>query len=212
MAFCPAPIGRGVQAWDDRQPNWLGVKQLTDCLSRIQHVLQKGTAKVDLAIYRHSYQEVLDCFHPEKLLQTSTLEQLGYSYDFISPSHLSDFDVSYDGEGIFSNGPGYRALIFNEQTHLPLPVWKKLMALSKQELPIIFCGGIPRNGAFFGETPNVAEIEELLKSEHVFVCEEIEQIPELLSSLHILPRVAYREPTKVLNAYRKAEEADYVYF
>ena len=57
-------VGGCANARDDRQPNWLGMRQLTDCLGRIQHVLQKGKALVDLAIYRHSYQEILDSFHP----------------------------------------------------------------------------------------------------------------------------------------------------
>lgn len=87
-----------------------------------------------------------------------------------------------------------------------------MTVLAKQGLPIIFCGGVPRRGTFFGETPNEAEIEELLHGKRVVVCHDIDQIPDILAHLQLRPRVAYRGATKVLNVYRKAEDADYVYF
>ena len=188
------------------------MKQLTDALAKIQHVLQKGNQLVDLAIYRHSYQENLDVCGAEKQFNSSNLEQLGYSYDFVSPAHFIDQDTSFDGKYIFSDGPCYKAIIFDNQFDLPHPFAKKLAELGKQGLPIIFVGDMPSEASFFGEDSINDYINELKACKNVFYCDNIEQLPEVLKQISVLPYVAYDEPQKILNVYRKTENTDYVYF
>ena len=64
-----------------------------DCIQiqnfRNQMILRQGTPKVDLAVYHHSYYETIDFWGPDKVLDTTDLEQNGCSYDFIDPSILS---------------------------------------------------------------------------------------------------------------------------
>lgn len=204
-------VGGWSNSWDDRQPNWFGMRQLTDSLGRMQYVLQKGKPKVDLAIYRHCYQEKLDICDVQKLFNSSVLEQSGYSYDFLSPSHFTNFDVDYDGKSIFSDGPGYKAVIFNEQKDLPISVVKKLVSLSEQGLPIIFCGSLPCDGAFFGESEIGTDIKRLLENKNVRVCDSAENLPQILKDLNVLPDVSYRGTTKVLNTHRRADGEDYIY-
>lgn len=204
-------IGGWSNSWDDRQPNWYGMRQLTDTLSRIQQVLQEGKQLVDLAIYRHSYQETLDVCGAEKAFKSTCLEQLGYSYDFLSPAHFTD-SVKFNGKGLFSDGPCYKALIFNNQKHLPENFAKILVELAKQGLAIIFVGEVPSEPTFFGENSIIEQMANLKTYKNVGFCDGLEDLPSLLKEMSITPYVSYDKPQKVLNVYRKTESKDYVYF
>ena len=62
----------------------------TDFLARNQFILRQGTGRIDLAVYRQSYEEIIDFNHAVKLYDDDgLLEQNGYTYDFISPSALA---------------------------------------------------------------------------------------------------------------------------
>lgn len=199
-------------SWDDRQPNWNGMSQLADSIGRMQYILKKGKPAIDLAIYHHSYLEVIDMGGAQKVFKSSHLEQLGYSYDFISPSHLTDFDVEFDGKCIFKNGPEYKALIFNEQNDLPYDAAKKVLSLAKSGLPIVFCNGVPSKPSFFGDNDIEGIMEEILSCKNVCTCTNIEEISEILKELNITPFASYENKTKVINIRRKTDDADYIYF
>ena len=210
------PMGRVnafANSWDDRQPNWNGMKQLTDYITRCQYTLQTGKTKVDLAVYRHSYFDVLDCYDDcEKIFQSTVLEQLGYSYDFISPFHLTECPVEYDGKGIFSDGPAYKALVIHDEKDLPVAVVKRLLELTKQGLPVIICGGVPNESTFFGEEEISNLMGELLQRTNVCVCDCEEQIPAMLEALKVTADASYPETAKVLNLHHQDEDMDLFYF
>lgn len=200
-------------SWDDRQPNWNGMNQLTDYMARCQYVLQTGETKVDLAVYRHSYFDVLDCCDGcEKIFPSTVLEQLGYSYDFISPFHLTEDSAEYDGKGIFSRGPGYKALVINQEKDLPTAVVKKLLELTEKGFPVVICGGVPGETTFFGEEEITGLMAELTERPSVVLCDSMEQIPAALKTLKVTADAAYTKPEKVLNLHHKDGDTDLFYF
>jgi len=205
-------LGGWSNSWDDRQPNWNTIRQLNTYLARCQYILRKGQQKVELAIYHHSYMETIDCLGARKLFDSVILEQQGYSYDFISPVHLLEDGIELDGNCIFPKGPAYKALIIYRQKLLPAEVIGKLLRLAKNGFPIVFCEGIPKEAAFFGNGDIRENMEKLLLQKNVRVCNAAEQLPAILRELGAEPDVSYEKTTKVLNVHRRAEEADYVYF
>ncbi len=203
-------IGGWSNSWDDRQPNYYGLSQLNDALSRMQQVLQEGRQEVDLAIYRHSYQETLDVCGAEKYLKSTCLESSGYSYDFVSPTHFLD-GADFDG-GLFPEGPNYKALIFNNQIDLPHAFSKKLLELSEKGLPIVFVGKTPSQVTFFGEDAIDDFISKIKMHKNVHFCDDIEDLPALLKEISVMPFVSYEKPQKVLNVHRTTEDKEYIYF
>lgn len=199
-------------SWGERQPNWIHAKQYTDFIARNQFILRQGIAKVDLAIYAHRYFEVLDDKGPEKIYEDSILEQSGYTYDFVSPVHFNLLDAEVTNGRLNENGPAYKAIILNNQEHLPLHMAEKLLEYSKKNYPIIMIGKMPDQPSFLTHGSITTIIEELLKQKSVRQVNDIEEVPLALREMNILPDVLYDGRKKILNVHRKTEKEDVYYF
>lgn len=96
-----------------RIPSWQYCRAANDTITRQQTFLQYGTAKVDLAVYHHSYYE--NNLAPDYSME-DMLETHGYSLDYLSPSLMQPELEVKDGM-LLPNGPGYRGiLLLNQQT------------------------------------------------------------------------------------------------
>ncbi|MBE6542582.1 MAG: hypothetical protein E7672_09105 [Ruminococcaceae bacterium] len=198
--------------WNERQPNWLAMDQVTDYLARVQYFLQCGTPKIDLAVYRHSYFETIDFNGPEKIINTSLLEQAGFTYDFLSPSHFTDYEVEFDGNALFPNGPAYKALIINDQTDLPYDFATKLDRLTDDGLSVVFCGKIPADSAFFNEDGIDQIVQKMMSKDNVHFCDDIDKLPDFLKTIGILPDAMNAGYVPVLNLRRSMKNMEGFYF
>ena len=199
--------------WDERQPNWNEMPQMAAFMGRVHTILQAGRAKVDLAVYRHYYVDRLDCCPDAcKILDSVALEQAGYGYDFLSPNYLTDEMPALENGRLFPEGPAYKALVFNNQTALPGKVVSRLVELADKGFPIVFCGELPRESAFFGEGCACEEMGVLLSSPAVSLCPSLDMLPDHLISRGILADASYPQGTKVLAHHRLDGDTDYFYF
>lgn len=136
--------------WGNRQPIFEHSRIMTDYISRLQFVLRQGKPKVDLAIYRHEY----DGVNYSMEVESSLLQQAGYTYDYISPVLLQLENATVrivDGEPVLdSKGAAYKALVvdqlMNRETKqmegpkVNIEVMEKFIHLASEGLPIIWVG------------------------------------------------------------------------
>ena len=205
-------VGGCANSWDERQPNWNEMPRMAAFMGRVHTILSAGRAKVDLAVYHHSYMERLDCCGAEKILDSVALEQAGYSYDFLSPNYLTDEFPALAAGRLFPEGPAYKAIVFNNQTALPGKVVSRLVELANAGFPIVFCGETPRESAFFGEGCACEEMGVLLSSPAVSLCPSPDLLPDHLIARGVVADASYPQGTKVLAHHRLDGDTDYFYF
>lgn len=200
-------------SWGERQPNWTDARSYTDFIARNQYLLRQGEAKVDLAIYDHSYYENIDFVGCQKIYEDNgLLEQNGYTYDFVSPASLDLENATVTNGRLDYDGPAYQALILNYQEDLPEKTAKRFLEYAKNGLPIIIVGDLPSQNAFYQESDINPIISELMQQTNVRQVASVDQVYQVLQELQITPAAAYSQQTKLLNVHRQDEDKDIYYF
>lgn len=190
--------------WGDRQTYWPEVNKFANFIARNQSVLQNGTPKLDLAVYKsqraygYGYTRLLD---------------YGYSYDVISNPHLSLPEAVVSGGVLCPNGPAYQAVLVVDQYMLPVDAAKKLLELSQQGLPVVFVGNEPAvsNGAFTDNGPIVEILAQLKTAATVSFVATLEDAVKALKASGIMPRAAYTQE-KVESICRQDQSGSYYFF
>lgn len=190
--------------WGDRQPYWHEVKKLSSYIARTQAVLQGGTPRMDLAVYKGQraygwgYTELLD--H-------------GYSYDVISNPHLFLPEAAVKNGVLCPDGPQYQALLVVEQEMIPENAANKLLEMAKQGLPVLFVGNTPKisTGAFTDNQAVLDALEEMKGLPSVSFVENLSEAVEALKNRKIQARAAYTCP-KVETICRQDESGTYYFF
>ena len=199
--------------WGPTQPNWLHARLYTNFLARNQMILREGTARIDLAVYHHCYEETIDFNGAKKLYDDGgLLEQSGYSYDFISPAAFALDSVFVSDGQLAKEQAGYQALIFDHADALPAEAARHLLSFAKDGLPIIFIGGYPLKPAFYLESEITPMIDELKGLPNVRLVENCQEVKTALEELQVFPRARYRERANILTTCRHTEEGNYFYF
>lgn len=197
-------------SWGERQPNWKYASTYLDYLSRSQLTLRQGTPRIDVAVYHHSYYETIDFWGPDKILQTDSLEQNGYSYDFISPSTLNLDNMTVENGILDHEGAGYRALIFDNESDISYKTAKKILEYAKNGLTIIFVGTTPNDESYTNDKDISSIMKKILKQKTVIQIENIEEIVSTLKDANIIPDASYNNQT-LLTTHRNSHIADYYY-
>ncbi len=173
--------------WGDRQAYWENVDKYAGFIARTQAVLQGGTSRMDLAVYKgqraygYGYTRLMDS---------------GYSYDVISNPHLM-LDSAVVRDGIFCpDGPCYRALLVVDQEMLPAASALRLKDLASAGLPLIFVGKRPAkaNNAFVDDSAVTKVMAEMADLPTVHFCDTLDAAVETLHALGISPRCSYEAP------------------
>lgn len=223
----PMPHGNGNMVWpgfrpqpnvgDNLQSNRPTMGYLQDYsryIARTQMMLRTGEAKLDAAIYYHSYNN--DRWDFDAFLHDDSLERAGYSYEFLDPSFF-DLPNAIVKNGVFApNGPGYRAFLFLEQQELPVQAAEKLLIYAKAKLPMVFAGKLPLRSAY--HSPNAQEddrriqkiVRQLLELPNVVQVAAPSDWPTALNQLGITPSLQ-PNGASLLYAHRAAENADYYF-
>lgn len=112
-------------SWNDKHfPEWANWPSLTDYWARGTVVLETGTPRTDIAIYRDGFLTTaargvrdtsVDATVPPQLADTETLENAGFTVQFIDPVGLAEDGAVGDDGTLFPEGPAYRGLIVDER-------------------------------------------------------------------------------------------------
>lgn len=209
-----APFGSVFsEAWGPRQPSWRHMADVSAHLTRSQFVLRAGRPRVDLAIYRHTYWESADARYPVD----PALGNAGYSYDFIGPM-LLELPMATVSEGrLAEEGPGYGALVLNDERSVPPSVARRILALAKAGLPVIVVGEPPRRSPFFHDQAGAdAAVQQamaaLVALPGTRTVAKPADVPAALAALGVPPAVGYSQPADLATVRRADGDTEYFHF
>ncbi len=212
-----------------RQPAYVHYKDWTKMVARYQMLLRMGKPRMDLGIVRLDYNynnaimfEGMMAGSEERYYeslgmrggqafywQDLSLQNAGYTYDYFAPQILEEAFVDTDGRVLLPDGPGYQALIFYQEV-LPVETAKKLLALAKKGLPILFVNGCkekirPGVEVTYGQAASKTPFHDGKDEELAAIVAEIKTLPnvrtldaqgealEALKDLGVAPRAAFAE-------------------
>ncbi|SPO03179.1 uncharacterized protein DNG_05861 [Cephalotrichum gorgonifer] len=196
--------------WSKRQPGWQHMNSIMDYIGRNQYLLSRGVPKVDLAFYLYAAP-----WPAQEAYSSPNLQNLGYTYDYLSGENLQSQDAAAEDGVISPNGPGYKALIISGQQTITVEAVEAIIGLSKAGVPIIIVGEAPSQ-SFPATQENLdameAAMSRLLSRPHVHSVDSAEGLPSLLESINVLPRAGLSCSSSVVSSvWRSDGEVDYLF-
>jgi len=190
--------------WDDLQTE-------TDYMSRIQAVLQNGTAQIDLAVLVDKE----STFDFESGNRFQNLLDEGYSYNLISESTIEN-ENAYTKDGrLAPEGPAYKALILDRIATLDVESMEKVIEYAQEGLPIIAydCSVSKVYGSNVEEDTVLGEkFAELLTFDNVVVADSLEAIDKALEDLSVMPYAQYETSQLETTMYTDSADGSNYYY
>lgn len=211
-AFYPLGTVDFAEAWGPRQPTWAHVNGIGSYMGRTQAVLQNGTSRVDVAIYRQEFDPAGAPFFADQ-----GLARAGFSYGFMSHGVLDLPSATVKSRRLAPNGPAYQALVLNNQSSIPLETAQKILGYAQAGLPIVVVGTTPVStpGYFDAVAQDAAlkaVIAKLLAQPGVRRVATEAGVPGALQAVGVRPAAENTQPADILNVHRADGAADYFYF
>ncbi|MFJ9121422.1 glycosyl hydrolase [Streptomyces sp. NPDC102394] len=207
------------ESWGPRQPTWNHIEDISGYLGRVHRVLQAGTARADVAVFRQTGYTATGI---GASWFTSTGIPRGWTHQFLSGPLLDLPGATVSDGRLAPDGPAYKALFvegdffYGSTPTLALADARKLLALARQGLPVVLLGafdqaltpGVPGDG----ETAQLQDvIDALLAVPHVTRITDKTAVGDALTGLGVSPDVRYATSSTLLNAHRATAEADFYY-
>ncbi|MXG90356.1 glycosyl hydrolase [Nocardioides flavescens] len=165
------------EAYGKRNPNATAFGETQDQLARQQLVLRQGSPRFDVAVYREDLglrstqgngnnigesqggtfnEGTVDA--PDTVPGTATvavktrMNELGYTYEYLSPEHLDLPTARWDGSRLFPDRSAYKAMVLNNQSTSMRPdALQRVVALAEQGMPLVIIGGLPSTSPSAGD-------------------------------------------------------------
>ena len=227
-----------------RQPAFGYYSDWTNMLARYQMILREGKPRMDIGMLRldYNFNNMYFAGHNEKDLyehelmradkgvywKDMRLQHAGYTWDYFAPQILDEEFIDFTDGELIPEGPGYQALIIYQEI-LPVLTAKKLLAMAKKGLPIVFVNGVTetirpggidktyRQAALMtpfndgADKELAALVDEMKKLPNVQETDDQSKTYEALQELGVRPRAEFEVPNnKVLTLLREDEK--YIYF
>ncbi|MER6954183.1 glycosyl hydrolase [Streptomyces sp. NPDC000618] len=219
-AFSPYNGGPGYgESWGPRQPTWHHIADLAAYLGRVHGVLQSGTARADVAVFRQTGYAATGI---GASWFTATGVPLGWTHQFLSGPLLDLPSATVSAGRLAPDGPAYQALFvegdffYGSTPTLALADARRLLRLAEAGLPIVLLGafdqaltpGIPDDG----ETDRLRGLlARLLALPDVVRVADKAAVGDALARLGVTPDVRHATASTLLNAHRVTRDADYYY-
>ncbi|KIX10705.1 uncharacterized protein Z518_01789 [Rhinocladiella mackenziei CBS 650.93] len=178
---------RYTENWSGLQPCWQHLSDTLDYVGRTQYVLQQGIPKIDLAFYLYE-----SPYTPATQFQSDALQKLGYTYDYLGPDNLLDSKAVVKNQVLAADGPGYKALIFSNQTVISTAAAAQVLKFAEAGFPIFFIGAPPNQtlgASAQAQAHTQILIEQILaKTGNVHRLDSARDLANALSSIGIAPR------------------------
>ena len=193
------------------QPSWDFYKDSMDYTARIQHAMQTGVAKVDLAFWlkRDSYASITSSY------QGADLAAAGYTYEYLSPDNFVLPNAYVENQVLAPDQQGFKTIIVRANDTLTLEGVETLAEWAKQGLAIVFSGGIPSGIAGTAtetqlETLNITlALMQELPNVHVVANEGLAYS---LASLGISPRLTLDDQSEIWYSRWREDEKEIIVF
>lgn len=212
-----------------RYPSYSEYDEFNDHLGRVQQLLREGKSRSDVGMVYMKYG--MPILAPSQFakndennwllrhdfmpgyIQTTELQDNGYTYDYFSPDFLDAEGVYYDAESGTLEMAGYKALVL-WQNWLTLDGAQKILEYAKQGLKVVIVDGAavqtPYND---GSDQALAQvISELKTLDCVAAAASDDEIVEALRSLDVSPYAGMQENHQLLTQVRQDEDGnEYLY-
>lgn len=196
--------------WSSRDPQWTQIDMLSGNLRRNQYALLQGTQKTDVAVY----ESLGNAQGGGPFYDGSALLEKGYSYQLFTPGLLSLDDAVVEDGILNPEGPGYQALVLDDETAVSKENMEKLLEFAQDGLTIIFANKVPCISTSLKEENTEIEsiMEQLLALDNVYQVENSEQVGDALENAGIVPATAKENAeSAIIPIHRSSEEGD-IYF
>ncbi|MFE2067589.1 glycosyl hydrolase [Streptomyces sp. NPDC059467] len=219
-AFSPYGGAPGYgESWGPRQPTWRHVPDVAGYLGRVHQVLQSGTARADVAVFRQTGYTATGI---GASWLTATGVPLGWTHQFLSGPLLDLPSARVSGNRLAPDGPAYKALFlegdffYGSSPTLAVADARKLLGLARAGLPTVLLGafdqaltpGLPDDG----ETAELRALTaQLLSLPNVRQVSDKTLVGAAFAELGVTPDASYATPSTLLNAHRVTDEADFYY-
>ncbi|MEU9171688.1 glycosyl hydrolase [Streptomyces sp. NPDC048420] len=220
-AFSPynGTAGYG-ESWGPRQPTWRHAEDISGYLGRVHQVLQSGTARADVAVFRQTGYTATGI---GASWFTATGVPLGWTHQFLSGPLLDLPSATVSRGRLAPEGPAYKALFiegdffYGSTPTLSVDDARKVLALAEAGLPVVLFGafdqaltpGVPDDG----ETGRLRDLlARLLALPHVVRVTDKAAVGAALAGLGVSADVRHAGASTLLNAHRVTADADFYYF
>ncbi|MEU5597561.1 glycosyl hydrolase [Streptomyces sp. NPDC020298] len=219
-AFSPYNGAPGYgESWGPRQPTWQHLADISGYLGRVHRVLQAGTARADVAVFRQTGYTATGI---GASWFTATGVPLGWTHQFLSGPLLDLPGATVSDGRLAPDGPAYKALFvegdffYGSTPTLSVTDARKVLQLARAGLPVVLFGafdqaltpGVPGEG----ETDELRGIlARLLALPGVARVTDKTAIGDALTRLGVTPDARYATSSTLLNAHRATAEADFYY-
>jgi hypothetical protein len=219
-AFSPYNGAAGYgESWGPRQPTWRHAEDVAGYLGRVHQVLQTGTPRADVAVFRQTGYTATGI---GASWFTATGVPLGWTHQFLSGPLLDLPSARVSGGRLAPDGPAYKALFvegdffYGSTPTLALADARKLLTLARAGLPMVLLGafdqaltpGVPGQD----ETERLREVlARLLALPHVTAVTDKSAVGDALTALGVTPDARYATASTLLNAHRVNGDTDLYY-
>ncbi|MFI7504052.1 glycosyl hydrolase [Streptomyces sp. NPDC049687] len=219
-AFSPYNGGPGYgESWGPRQPTWRHMNDIADYLGRVHTVLQSGTARADVAIFRQTGYTATGI---GASWFTATGVPLGWTHQFLSGPLLDLPNATVSHGRLAPDGPAYKALFvegdfFHGSTPtLALDDARRLLRLARAGLPMVLLGAFDQaltpGVSDEGETGRLRDVlARLLAVPTVARVTDKAAVGDALARLGVTADVRHATASTLLNAHRVTRDADFYY-
>ncbi|ORY00972.1 hypothetical protein BCR34DRAFT_102101 [Clohesyomyces aquaticus] len=123
------------------EPAWEFYRDQFDFIARNNWVFQSGTPRIDIAIWQKT--TVYPGHIQLRTYVPTDLEQMGYSYEYLSPDNLN-LPAAKVIDGILApKAQAFKALVLRQNDSLTLDGVSKLIEFANAGLSIVLAGGVP---------------------------------------------------------------------
>ena len=212
------------ESWNHRHfPQWVAWEALTRYWARGTALLETGTPRSDVAVYRDGFLTTAargnaeaDATAPERLIDAEPLERAGYGVQILDPVGLAEPAVlGTDATGatvLFPAGPAYRALVL-ETGSLTADAAHALADAAEAGFAVVIVGAPPARDTGWGGCERsaqvVAEVARALAAPRTRRAAGWDEVPDALARLGVRPRAGWCGPA-LLSQVRDAQEGRYV--
>ncbi|KAK7029400.1 hypothetical protein VNI00_014654 [Paramarasmius palmivorus] len=192
-----------------KMPAWDHYKGYLDYLARNQYILQSGTPKVDVALYRKGYDFTRDLPSP---FPSTSLIDAGYTYEYVSPENFKLPGIFVTEGRLAPAGPAYKAVVLSRIQNITVDAAQSLVDFANDGLPIVIAGGVPIGIPGFDVDGTKSDqvnalVEQLTTLPTVKVVDDEAAVPGALSGLGVVPAVSLDTPASTLWTIRRDENS-----
>ncbi len=208
-------------AYGPRVPGWADHRKVNDNLARIQLAMRQGKPDLDVAVYYHDY-GMKGTSNGVSTTQAqfagdSALSRSGYLYEYLSPEYLRRKDARFRHGSLFPDQSDYQAMVFNNQTALPVDVARKLLDLARSGMPMVFIGALP-NSTPGGRDPGTQDAEVTTLAKQMAALPSVKRVdteaalPAALDALCVHPTVQRPQDSAAIQVMvRRTPKTDYYF-